>query len=94
MHHVLNITILVDSSKLACSQSAGALNLGPSLLTLETTVKHELEEFNQQENFQKSTIERIDRKEHTLTMVAQKNPIDKVPLPIPKPRPAPIAPRF
>lgn len=91
---IFKITLLIGSISLACFQSAGALNLGPSVQAIEIAVEFELEEFSQPPNLQNSTIGRIDRKDHTLTMVAQKNPIDKVPLPIPKPRPAPIAPRF
>ena len=94
MRNIFKIALLIGSISLACSQSAGALSLGPSVPALEIVVEYELEEFSQPANFQKSTTERIDRIDRTLTMVAQKYLIEKVPLPVPKPRPAPIAPRF
>ena len=94
MRNIFKIALLVGSIGLACSQSAGASYLGPSVPAVEIAVEYELEEFNQPANFQKFATERIDRKDRTLTMVAQEYFIEKVPLPIPKPRPAPIAPRF
>ena len=94
MHRIFNVALLVGSISLACSQSAGALYLEHGVPALEITVEYELEEFNQQANFQKSTTERIDRNVHTLTMSAQKDPIEKVTLPVPEPRPAPAAPRL
>ena len=51
------------------------------MLAVEIAIEYESEEFNQQANFQKSATERIDRKSHILNMVAQKDSVDKVPLP-------------
>ena len=91
MRNIFKIVLLVGSSSLACS--TGALYLEPDIPAVEIAVEYELEEFSQPANFQKSATGRIDRKDHTLTMVAQKNPIERTPIPVPKPRPAPIEPR-
>ena len=96
MRNIFKMALLVGSISLACSQSAGALCLGPSVPAMEIAVEYGSEKFNQQVNFQKFATECIDRKDGTLTMVAQRYFIDgsithdKVP----KPRPAPISPRF
>ena len=92
MRNIFKIVLLVGSSSLACS--ASALYLEPDMPAVEIAVEYELEEFSQPANFQKSDTGRIDGKDHTLTMVAQKNPIERTPIPVPKPRPAPIEPRI
>ncbi len=98
MCRVFKIALLVGSSSLACSQSVGALYSGHSVPALGIAVEYELEEFNQQANFWKSTTERIDRKgHHTLSIAAQKDqkdPVRKDPLPFPEPLPEPIVPRL
>ena len=94
MCNIFKIVLLVGSSSLACSPSAGALYLRPSVPAVEVVVEYELGEFSQPANFQESATERIDRRDHTLTMVTLKDPIEKIHLPAPKPRPAPAAPRF
>lgn len=95
MHRIFNIALLVGSISLACSQSVGALNLEHGVPAEEMAIEYDVEEFNQQANFQKSTTERIDRNVHTLTMSAQNDPIDRgTPLPIPDPIPVPPKPRF
>ena len=93
MRNIFKIVLLIGSISLACSQYAGALYLEHGVPVVEIVVEYELEEFNQQANYHQSTTERIDRKDHTLTMVAQKDLIDKVPLPFPEPLPAPATPR-
>ena len=93
MRHIFKIVLLTGSISLACSQSAGVLYLEPGVPAVEVAVEYELEKFSQTANFQKSATGRIDRTDHTLTMVAQKNPIERTPIPVPKPRPAPIEPR-
>ena len=90
MYRIFKIALLVGSISLACSQSAGALYLGNGVPAEEIATEYELEEFNQQANFQKSTTERIDRKDHPLNMVTQIYLIDRgIPLPFPEPIPAP-----
>ena len=94
MRNIFKIALLIGSISLACSQSAGALYLEPGVPAVEVAVEYELEKFSQTANFQESATERIDRRDHTLTMVTLKDPIEKIHLPAPKPRPAPAAPRF
>lgn len=47
MCNIFKIVLLVGSSSLACSPSAGALHLRPSVPAVEVVVEYELGEFSQ-----------------------------------------------
>ena len=87
MHRVFNIALLVGSISLACTQSVSALYMGHGVPTVPAA-RALVEDFNQQANYQRAAIESIDRQDYQTLLSAQKDPIEKVPLPFPEPLPA------